>query len=128
MDTKTTCKECDDKDIKITALERVMGKLERGIDGFNWVGHEIGLRKKIREIESKHQRAITRYAKMIADKKQNQRDDCNRKDEAIQRWKDNFHKIRREQDNLKSHWLIGTLMKWFKIYGHEEEEETELSS
>lgn len=50
-DHAASCTACHDKDIEITALRRVMGKLKRGIDGFTWVGHEMGLRRKIEEME-----------------------------------------------------------------------------
>ncbi len=47
------CSRCHEKDIEIAAQKNVLRKLKGGEDAFNWVGHEIGLRKKIEDIERK---------------------------------------------------------------------------
>lgn len=41
-----TCEKCKDRSLRIQSLERVIVKLNRGDTAFNWVSHEIGMRKK----------------------------------------------------------------------------------
>ena len=47
------CSLCQDKQQRIEALEKVARKLGQGATALNWVSHEIGLRKKIEDIERK---------------------------------------------------------------------------
>ena len=116
--SEATCEDCEEKRVHITALERVMERLDRNEDAFTWVGHERGLRKKITEIETKLSKRIGQLEKTLeterethSSKRKNQQDDCASKERAIKRWKDNFHLVRKEREAMRKHWLIGWLNK-----------------
>ena len=47
------CSLCQDKQQRIEALEKVVKKLDKGANALNWVSHELGLRRKIEDIERK---------------------------------------------------------------------------
>ena len=116
------CKVCEDKAIEIAALKTVMGKLERGENAFNWVGHEIGLRKKIKELETKYKKIISQRDKIIETKRINHREDVERKEMSIKRWKDNFHRVRKEHAALTCHWLLGWFNKRLAMKQRERED------
>ena len=63
-----TCEKCQDRSLRIQALERVLRKVKSGADAFNWVAHEIGMRKSIDEkIRKNHilKQDLEAYSKAI---------------------------------------------------------------
>lgn len=97
----THCFACPEKDLRITALERVLQKTEAGANAFNWVGHEMGMRKKVEELE--HKRGVaTRAAARARTQSGDYREALGRMTRVLEDRKNKLHKSNEDLEQYKA--------------------------
>ena len=112
------CSLCNEKDLEIFAVKNVLRKMKNGETAMNWVGHELGLRKKIEAIERRVE--LNHRAKVQAEEyTERMRLELSRQNGALQARRQDIKRkqviigqYRAKLTKLHSNWIVRIIDRW----------------